>query len=145
MMIEDVNQALGLDLPRHVETIKAIIYHIIHKVFSFTSEDSDRREKRADELADALRRTLFSKRHLVLVDDVWESSVWDDLRPCIHDRSKIILTTRHLEIANCATSISGPVHLRMLNDDESWKLLEDKKECLVKKVGQHRKRNWRRY
>lgn len=142
MMIEDVNQALGLDLPRHVETIKAIIYHIIHKAFSFTSEDSD---KRADELADALGRTLFFKRHLVLVDDVWESSVSDNLRPCVHDRSRIILTTRNLEVANCATSISGPVHLRMLNDDESWKLLEDKKECLVKKVGQHRKRNWRRY
>ncbi|KAH0672208.1 hypothetical protein KY284_023295 [Solanum tuberosum] len=110
MMIEDVNEALGLDLPRHVETIKAIIYHIIHKAFSFTSEDSD---KRADELADALRRTLFSKRHLVLVDD---------LRPCAHDRSRIILTTRHLEVANCATSISDPVHLRMLNDDESWKI-----------------------
>ncbi|KAG5610502.1 hypothetical protein H5410_021783 [Solanum commersonii] len=79
MMIEDVNQALGLELPRIVDPIKvstisftryflAILRHAI-------SEDSDRREKRADELANALRRTLSSKIYLVLVDEVWESSV----------------------------------------------------------------------
>ncbi|XP_016463992.2 late blight resistance protein R1-A-like [Nicotiana tabacum] len=83
----------------------------------------------AHDAADQLRRTLMRKRYLILVDDVWETSAWDDLRPCFYDAkngSKIILTTRHIEVANYATCVSFPIHLRMFNDDESWKLLEDR-------------------
>ncbi|XP_070043410.1 late blight resistance protein R1-A-like isoform X1 [Nicotiana tomentosiformis] len=79
--------------------------------------------------AEQLRRTLMRKRYLILVDDVWETSAWDDLRPCFYDAnngSKIILTTRHLEVANYAKCVSFPIPLRMFNDDESWKLLEDR-------------------
>ncbi|KAG5610507.1 hypothetical protein H5410_021788 [Solanum commersonii] len=113
MMIEDVNQELGL---RIVDLIKvsttSFTRHFLAILRHVTGEDSNRREKCANELDDAFHRTLSSKRYLVLVDE-------DDLSPCGHDGSKIILTTPHIEVANCATSISGLVHLRMLNDDES--------------------------
>ncbi|XP_070015845.1 putative late blight resistance protein homolog R1B-12 [Nicotiana sylvestris] len=92
-------------------------------------EDSKYENKSTNELADELRRTLLPKRYLILVDDVWEASAWDDLRPCFHDAkngSRIILTTRHFEVANYATSVSKPIPLRMFSDDESWNLLENK-------------------
>ncbi|CAN4081256.1 unnamed protein product [Withania somnifera] len=79
--------------------------------------------------ADKLKKTLQAKRYLILVDDVWEASAWDDLRLCFHDGkngSRIILTTRHLEVAKYAKSVSEPIPLRMFNVDESWKLLENK-------------------
>ncbi|KAM3337543.1 hypothetical protein P3S68_031868 [Capsicum galapagoense] len=37
-----------------------------------TGEESKHRGKLADELANELRKALFSKRYLILVDDVWE-------------------------------------------------------------------------
>ncbi|KAG5604117.1 hypothetical protein H5410_025609 [Solanum commersonii] len=107
-------------------------------------EGSVRRELHANELADMLRKTLLPRRYLILVDDVWENSVWDDLRGCFPDannRSRIILTTRHHEVAKYASVHSDPLHLRMFDEDESWKLLEKKvfgeESCspLLKKVG----------
>nr|XP_009798058.1 PREDICTED: LOW QUALITY PROTEIN: late blight resistance protein R1-A-like [Nicotiana sylvestris] len=95
--------------------------------------------------AEKLRRTLMGKRYLILVDDVWEASAWDDLSSCFYDAkngSRIILTTRHREVANYATSFSKPIPLRIFNDEESWKLLEDKvfgkESCssALEKVGQ---------
>ncbi|KAL3321560.1 hypothetical protein AABB24_039259, partial [Solanum stoloniferum] len=93
------------------------------------SENFECREKQADELADLLRKTLFSKRYLILVDDVWETSVWDDLIGSFHDAnngSRIILTTRNHEVAMYTRFQSDPLPLRMFNNDESWELLRKK-------------------
>ncbi|KAH0708234.1 hypothetical protein KY284_009661 [Solanum tuberosum] len=93
------------------------------------SENFECREKQADELADQLRKTLFSKRYLILVDDVWETSVWDDLIGCFRDSnngSRIILTTRNHEVAMYTRIRSDPLLLRMFNNDESWELLRKK-------------------
>ncbi|KAH0753940.1 hypothetical protein KY290_024210 [Solanum tuberosum] len=108
-------------------------------------EGSVRRELHANELADILRKTLLPRRYLILVDDVWENSVWDDLRGCfpdVNNRSRIILTTRHHEVAKYASVHSDPLHLRMFDENESWKLLEKKvfgeESCspLLRDVGQ---------
>uniref|UniRef100_M0ZZX1 NBS-coding resistance gene analog n=2 Tax=Solanum tuberosum TaxID=4113 RepID=M0ZZX1_SOLTU len=93
------------------------------------SENFECREKQADELAYLLRKTLFSKRYLILVDDVWETSVWDDLRGSFRDSnngSRIILTTRDHEVAMYTKIRSDPLLLRMFNSDESWELLRKK-------------------
>ncbi|XP_049405973.1 late blight resistance protein R1-A [Solanum stenotomum] len=108
-------------------------------------DDSAHRELCASELADMLRKTLLPRRYLILVDDVWENSVWDNLRGCFPDannRSRIILTTRHHEVAKYASVHSDPLHLRMFDENESWKLLEKKvfgeESCspLLRDVGQ---------
>ncbi|KAH0671117.1 hypothetical protein KY289_025610 [Solanum tuberosum] len=107
-------------------------------------DDSARRELCASELVDMLRKTLLTRRYLILVDDVWDNSAWDDLRGCfpdVNNRSRIILTTRHHEVAKYARVHSDPLHLRMFDEDESWKLLEKKvfgeQSCspLLKDVG----------
>ncbi|KAH0668804.1 hypothetical protein KY289_023297 [Solanum tuberosum] len=91
-------------------------------------EGSERRELRDNELADKLRKTLLPRRYLILVDDVWENSVWDDLRGCFPDannRSRIILTTRHHEVAKYASVHSDPCNIRQfevaLKKLEIWK------------------------
>ncbi|KAM3267297.1 putative late blight resistance protein R1B-23 [Capsicum chacoense] len=110
-----------------------------------TNENFECGDNQLEELADQLRRTLFSRRYLILVDDVWETSVWDDLVGCFNDAnngSRIILTTRNLEVANYTRFQSDPLQLRMFNDDESWELLRKKvfgeESCppLLTEVGQ---------
>ncbi|KAM3359000.1 hypothetical protein P3S68_021933 [Capsicum galapagoense] len=68
-----------------------------------------------DEIADKLQRTLLPKRYLILVDDVWETSAWDDLICCFEDANKgsrTILTT-HLAVAKHARFHSDPLHLQV--------------------------------
>ncbi|PHU01567.1 Late blight resistance protein R1-A [Capsicum chinense] len=76
-----------------------------------------------------LVRTIFSRRYLILVDDLWEDDVWDGLIGCFNDannRSRIILTTQNLEVSNYTRFHSDPLQFRMFNDDESPELLRKK-------------------
>ncbi|MCD7471776.1 hypothetical protein HAX54_012444 [Datura stramonium] len=103
-----------------------LVLAILHDA---AGENSQRSKKREDELADELRKTLLPKRYLILLDDVWENSVWDDLTGCFQDAnngSRIIITTRDHEVANYSRCHSDPLQLRMFNDGESWKLLKKK-------------------
>nr|Q6L3X3.1 PUTATIVE PSEUDOGENE: RecName: Full=Putative late blight resistance protein homolog R1B-8 [Solanum demissum]AAT38800.1 Putative late blight resistance protein, identical [Solanum demissum] len=135
LLLSLIRDAIGENSDQHRELIRDAI-----------GENSDQhRELCANELADKLRKTLLRRRYLILVDDVWENSVWDDLRgwfPDANNRSRIILMTRHHEVAKYASVHGDPLHLRMLDEDESWKLLEKKvfgeQSCsspLLKNVG----------
>ncbi|XP_049349485.1 LOW QUALITY PROTEIN: uncharacterized protein LOC125814078 [Solanum verrucosum] len=91
-------------------------------------EPADRTKKGDDELATELRRVLLTKRFLILIDDVWDKTAWDYLRMCFQgsrNKSRIILTTRLYEVARYAKCNSEPHRLRLLTDDESWKLLQE--------------------
>ncbi|PHT66874.1 hypothetical protein T459_31299, partial [Capsicum annuum] len=132
------------------ELLMAILSDAITEKFERSKKQPDEladqlRRKQPDELADQLRKTLLPRRYLILVDDVWETSVWDDLVGCFNDAnngSRIILTTRNLEVANYTRFQSDPLQLRMFNDDESWELLrkmvvgEESCSPLLTKVGQ---------
>jgi len=91
-------------------------------------EPANRTKKGDDELATELRRVLLTKRFLILIDDVWDKTAWDYLKMCFQgsqNRSRIILTTRLYEVARYAKCNSKPHRLRLLTDDESWKLLQE--------------------
>ncbi|TMW97857.1 hypothetical protein EJD97_004905 [Solanum chilense] len=91
-------------------------------------DPADRTGKEDGELATELRQVLLTKRFLILVDDVWDKTVWDHLYRCFRDAkngSRIILTTRLSDIANYAKCKSEPHHLRLFRDDESWTLLQE--------------------
>ncbi|MCE3216039.1 hypothetical protein HAX54_004549 [Datura stramonium] len=98
-----------------------------------------------NELADKLRRLLMVQRYLILIDDVWETIAWDDVKPCFCDAnngSRIILTTRLGDIASHAKLVSDPHFLRLFTPEESWMLLKNKvfnkKSCprVLEDVGQ---------
>ncbi|PHU19335.1 hypothetical protein BC332_10486 [Capsicum chinense] len=91
-------------------------------------EPADRTEKEDGELANELRQVLLTKRFLILIDDVWDKTAWDDLYMCFRDAqsgSRIILTTRLSDIANYVRCESNTHHLRLFRDDESWTLLQE--------------------
>ncbi|KAH0696094.1 hypothetical protein KY290_013457 [Solanum tuberosum] len=62
------------------------------------------------ELADMLHKSLHGKRYLIVMDDIWSSKVWDDVRRCFPSQNKgsrIMLTTHEL-----------------MDQDESWNLFK---------------------
>ncbi|XP_059316767.1 putative late blight resistance protein homolog R1B-23 isoform X2 [Lycium ferocissimum] len=108
-------------------------------------ETSPLHSMETNELVDILRRSLYSKRYLILIDDVWHPRVWDDLACCFPEMamgSRILLTTRNDDVANNVKSVSEPLCLRLLSYEESWELLKMKvfgdESCspLLEEVGQ---------
>ncbi|MCD9637691.1 hypothetical protein HAX54_021128 [Datura stramonium] len=72
---------------------------------------------------DVRAQCCVSQRYLILVDDVWETFAWDDLKPCFCDAnngSRIILTTRLGDVASHAKLVSDPHFLRLFTPEESW-------------------------
>ncbi|KAH0660379.1 hypothetical protein KY289_029127 [Solanum tuberosum] len=79
------------------------------------------------DVADKLRKQLFGKRYLIVLDDVWDTTTWDELTrpfPEVEKGSRIILTTRKKEVALHGKLYTAPLNLRLLRSEESWELLE---------------------
>ncbi|XP_047261524.1 putative late blight resistance protein homolog R1A-3 [Capsicum annuum] len=87
------------------------------------------------DVADKLRRKLHGKRYLIVLDDVWDTTTWDELTrpfPKVEKGSRIILTTREKKVAFHGKCNTDPHNLRLLRPEESWELLEKRefgKDC----------------
>lgn len=82
-----------------------------------------------EKLSEKLYKGLKGRRYLIVVDDVWESRAWDDLNyhfPNDSNGSRIMLTSRHAEVALHAKRSYPYLSLRFLVEDESWDLFRKK-------------------
>ncbi|KAG5569944.1 hypothetical protein H5410_059710 [Solanum commersonii] len=92
-------------------------------------------EQNDGQLADQLQKLLKRGRYLVVIDDIWTKGAWDDIKLCFPDcncRSRILMTTRNMEVAEYASSGRPPYQMRLMNFNESWSLLHEKvfaKDC----------------
>ncbi|KAH0641639.1 hypothetical protein KY289_032613 [Solanum tuberosum] len=53
-------------------------------------------------LADRLQKSLKGRRYLIVVDNIWSTEAWDEIRLCFpenNNRSRILLTTRDMKVA----------------------------------------------
>ncbi|MCD7472530.1 hypothetical protein HAX54_013788 [Datura stramonium] len=102
-------------------SIRKLLAEILKQV---TGEKRDIKED--EDVADLLRRALFCKRYLIILDDIWNYEAWEELQlsfPSMERGSRIMVTTRVQEVA---TQISDPYFLRFLDEEESWELLQKK-------------------
>ncbi|PHT27272.1 hypothetical protein CQW23_33126 [Capsicum baccatum] len=79
------------------------------------------------DVADELRRKLHGKRYLIVLDDEWYTTTWDELTrpfPKVEKGSRIILTTREKKGAFHGKCNTDPLNLRLLSLEESWELFE---------------------
>ncbi|KAA8529814.1 hypothetical protein F0562_034329 [Nyssa sinensis] len=134
-------------LARKIYTDPSIEYHFYIRAWTYVSQEYNRREvflnilsslteltdqmfKMSDErLGEELCKHLKSGKYLIVIDDVWTTMAWDDLKmafPNTNNGSRILLTSRHTDVALHANHNSPPHHLRFLTDDESWELLHIK-------------------
>ncbi|PHU13374.1 hypothetical protein BC332_14579 [Capsicum chinense] len=96
-------------------------------VISITVTGSDLIFSEDIDVADTLRKQLYGKRYLIVLDDVWDTDTWDELTrpfPEVVKGSRIILTTRQKEVAFHGKGNTDPLNLRLLSSEESWELLE---------------------
>ncbi|KAH0664694.1 hypothetical protein KY285_025900 [Solanum tuberosum] len=99
---------------------------LLNKIFNQVS-DSDSKLSENIDVADKLQKQLYGKRYLIVLDDVWDTTTWDELTrpfPVVVKGSRIILTTREKEVALHGKLYSAPLNLRLLRPEESWELLE---------------------
>nr|AEW48212.1 disease resistance protein RGH1 [Solanum leptophyes x Solanum sparsipilum]AEW48213.1 disease resistance protein RGH2 [Solanum leptophyes x Solanum sparsipilum] len=99
------------------------VRNVLLALLSSTSDEPD------DQLADRLQKHLKGRRYLVVIDDIWTTEAWDDIKLCFPDcynGSRILLTTRNVEVAEYASSGKPPLHMRPMNFVKSWNLLHKK-------------------
>ncbi|KAL0318545.1 UNVERIFIED_CONTAM: putative late blight resistance proteinR1C-3 [Sesamum angustifolium] len=98
---------------------------------------SDKKEGKGDnldelgvaELGERLYKLLFGKRYLIIMDDVWSIKAWEDLKlffPNNENGSRILVTTRLLDVARPLGSRNHYFAINFLDDDKSWNLLCEK-------------------
>ncbi|XP_057775433.1 putative late blight resistance protein homolog R1B-14 [Salvia miltiorrhiza] len=88
------------------------------------SDKDNSSDEDVDKLGEQLHKTLFGRRYLIILDDIWSVEAWDEVSRFFPDNgngSRIVLTTRLLDVANnCGSSCFSK---NLLDDNESWKLL----------------------
>ncbi|XP_039119192.1 probable disease resistance RPP8-like protein 2 [Dioscorea cayenensis subsp. rotundata] len=100
-------------------TILEILKRISSEVSTTSSRDT------IIDLAHAISEKLKKGKYLIVLDDVWRENVWDQLQkvfPDVDNGSRVIITTRFLNVAKIADPTVQPHELRLLNEKESWEL-----------------------
>ncbi|KAJ4821431.1 Disease resistance family protein [Rhynchospora pubera] len=72
-----------------------------------------------------LYQSLTNKKYLVLLDDIWTTNLWpliEAIFPDANNGSRIIITTRFLNVAEVADPISVPYKLQFLTEKPSLEL-----------------------
>ncbi|XP_027149108.1 putative late blight resistance protein homolog R1C-3 [Coffea eugenioides] len=132
-------------LARKVLNDPRIEYHFFTRIFVSVSQQYDKKKvllgilryfdkKTRDQdvsendLVAEVQEKLTGK-YLIVMDDVWDTKVWDDIKDAFPDNSKgsrVLITTRLVSVANCAKTSSEPYPLRLMKPEEAEELLRTK-------------------
>jgi len=77
-----------------------------------------------EDLKKEVAKGLKGKKYLVVLDDIWETRVWDDIKGAFPDEkrgSRILITSRNKDVARYSGTTS-PYDLPFLAEDQSWEL-----------------------
>ncbi|XP_057771560.1 putative late blight resistance protein homolog R1A-10 [Salvia miltiorrhiza] len=91
-------------------------------------EECDKHNGKGDgELKDILYRNLCGRRYMIVLDDIWSTKFWDEIRryfPDNNNGSRIVITTRESDVAKYADSeIQHHHQVQLLSESQSWDLL----------------------
>ncbi|KAL2254078.1 UNVERIFIED_CONTAM: putative late blight resistance protein R1A-4 [Sesamum indicum] len=109
-------------------------------------------KKIVEELKVSLHKNLKGRRYLIVMDDVWDTKAWDEVKrffPDDNNSSRIILTTRQSEVAMYANPRSDIHRMNLLSVEPSWDLLRKtvfgQEDCpyAMKKIGRKIAKNCR--
>ncbi|KAL8510387.1 hypothetical protein ACS0TY_017270 [Phlomoides rotata] len=132
-------------LARNVYESRLISEHFDIRAWATISQENDVKEiikQLGDELGEGerLHKSLFNRRYLIILDDMWSSEVWDIIKKIFPDNnngSRIVLTTR---LSNVATHLhSVCIRINFLDEHKSWNLfcqeVFGQEDCPLELVG----------
>ncbi|KAG8388236.1 hypothetical protein BUALT_Bualt02G0104800 [Buddleja alternifolia] len=96
---------------------------------SINVSNKESREVEDGELPEYIYKHLKGKKYLIVMDDMWDTKVLNDVKsilPNDSNGSRIIITTRLLDVANYAATFVSFHQMEFLNKEESWNLLRNK-------------------
>ncbi|KAL0287571.1 UNVERIFIED_CONTAM: Disease resistance protein RPP13 [Sesamum angustifolium] len=109
-------------------SIQEMLFALVDSIEAF-SEKFDGEKHSYEQMAEQVYKSLKGRRYLVVLDDMWSTKAWDDVRRILPDDSngsRIIITTRLQDVAAYADS-SSPLHeMHFMDVDQSWILLRQK-------------------
>ncbi|GAB4846641.1 hypothetical protein Ancab_025647 [Ancistrocladus abbreviatus] len=117
-----------VDIRRECQ-IRAVLEEALREL---TSESGEYISKKTDkELMEELRNLQLEKKCLIMLDDVWSFKAWISLKAVFLEgeqssRSSLLFTTRDQEVASHAAYEAFVHEPHILDDDESWELLQTK-------------------
>ncbi|KAK6125556.1 hypothetical protein DH2020_040702 [Rehmannia glutinosa] len=103
--------------------------NILIEILISSTSDLDKVEilnMEEESLAEHIYKRLKGRRYLLVMDDIWDSNVWDDFRRCFPDDgngSRILFTSRNKDVAQPNNIIYA---LPSLSNDQCWELLKKK-------------------
>ncbi|KAL6012994.1 hypothetical protein ACLOJK_003484 [Asimina triloba] len=104
-------------------SVKELLQEIGVQVMRLSKTESS--DLTIEALQEKLSGFLWKRKYLVVLDDMWKTEAWDELRAAFPDGkngSRILMTTRIKEVALYADPGSHPHELPLLNQEESWAL-----------------------
>ncbi|KAK4433093.1 putative late blight resistance proteinR1B-8 [Sesamum alatum] len=115
-------------------SIPEMLFTLVDSIKAF-SEKFDEEKHSYEQMAEHVYKNLKRRRYLVVLDDMWSTKAWDDVRRIFPDDSngsRIIITRRLQDVVAYADS-SSPLHeMRFMDMHQSWILLRQK--CLMNNI-----------
>ncbi|XP_042037161.1 putative late blight resistance protein homolog R1A-10 [Salvia splendens] len=105
--------------PNLREILLCLLHGIIGKLTDELIECSD------DELKDMLFKSLCGRKYMIVLDDIWSSESFDEIRmyfPDDNNGSRIVLTTRMARLAGYASNEKNLHRVKLLDESASWEL-----------------------
>ncbi|XP_078149599.1 putative disease resistance RPP13-like protein 3 isoform X2 [Carex rostrata] len=89
---------------------------------------SEQEKKIKDDLGDLINKVkefLSNRRYLIILDDVWNDDLWNQIKDALPDdknSSRVLMTSRNIEVARSSDPQMAPHELHILDDGESLDL-----------------------
>ncbi|MQM18113.1 hypothetical protein Taro_051100 [Colocasia esculenta] len=109
--------------------VMELLQELVKKVARVGAEAAGKMSR--EELEEKLYKSLEGRKYLIILDDVWDNNVWSILNAHLPDidaanGSRVLITTRSIDVAKAADPGTEPYELRFLNEEESWELFSRK-------------------
>uniref|UniRef100_A0ACD5Z8S6 Uncharacterized protein n=1 Tax=Avena sativa TaxID=4498 RepID=A0ACD5Z8S6_AVESA len=99
------------------QSVKEVLNDILFELDKELYKAAERLDER--QLINQLQEVLAGKRYFLIIDDLWDIQTWELIKCAFvdsHPESKIIITTRIIDVATSAGSI---YHMKPLSEDNS--------------------------